>query len=100
MKYIAVVRGKLKAKDEKQAQKIHDEIVAKISPMTKPMGATGHQPYLSVKNRNEFLAIDVWNNLESLQKLFGDPNFGAQLADFFDGQPDVTVWEDTGWSQF
>ena len=98
--YITVVRGKLKDSDAKQAQMAHDAAVAKLSPMSRPMGAVHHQPYLNPQNPKEFLAMDTWDNMEGLQKFLHDPNVGAAFAQLFDGQPDVTVWSESGWSSF
>ncbi len=99
MRYIVTVRGMLKG-DEKQAQKVHDDTVAKVSPQGKAMGNTSHQSYLNTRNRKEFFAIDVWDNLDAIQKLYSDPNLAAEFAKLFDGQPEVTVWADSGWFQF
>lgn len=99
MKFIVTVRGKLKGEVE-QAHIAHDEIVAKVSPMGKSMGNTSHQSYLNVEDNNDFFAIDVWDNLEGIQNLYSDPNLETEFAKMFDGQPDVTVWGDSGWFQF
>ncbi len=99
MRYIVTVRGMLKG-DEKQAQKAHDDTVRKISPQGQTMGNTSHHAYLNTQNRKEFLAMDVWNNLEAIQKLYSDPNLGAEFAKLFEGQPEVTVWADSGWFEF
>lgn len=99
MKYVVTVRGTLKG-DESQAQTIHDAIVAKISPLSKSMGGTGHQPHLNPENRKEFLSIDIWDNLEGIQKLYSDPNIATEFEKMFEGQPEVTVWADSGWMQY
>jgi quinol monooxygenase YgiN len=99
MKYIVTVRGNLKGSVE-QANKAHDEIVAKVSPMGRSMGNTSHQTYLNVENDNEFFAIDAWDNLEGIQKLYSDPNLATEFAKMFEGQPEVTVWGESGWYQF
>ena len=99
MRYIVVVRGKLKG-SAADAGKAHDEIVAKVSPMGKSMGNTSHQAYLNVQDRGDFLAIDFWDNMEGIQKLYSDPNLEAEFAKMFDGQPDVTIWANSGWLQF
>ena len=100
MKYITVVRGRLKSADEKAAQMAHDATVDKLSPMGRPIGATGHQAFLNPQNHQEFLAVDTWDNLEGLQKFMSDPSVGAEFAKLFDGQPDVTVWGESGWRSF
>jgi len=99
MRYIVTVRAMLKG-DEAQAQKVHDETVAKVSPLGKSMGSTSHQAYLSTQNRKEFLAIDFWDNLEGIQKLYSDPNLATEFGKLFEGQPEVTVWVDSGWMQY
>ncbi len=100
MKYVFTVRGKLRHTDEKEAQKHHDAIVEKVSPMLRPMGNISHTAYLNTKNRKEFLAIDVWDNLENAIKAFSDPQFAAELAKFYDGQPDITLWAESGWKSY
>jgi len=99
MKYIVTVRGTLKG-DARQAQMVHDETVAKVSPLGKSMGSTGHQAYLNTQNGKDFFAIDFWDNLEGIQKLYSDPNLATEFAKLFEGQPEVTVWADSGWFQY
>jgi len=99
MRYIVTVRGKLRGSDQ-QAREAHDATVKKVSPMGKPMGNTSHQPYLNTQDPREFFAVDVWDNLESIQKLYGDPKLGEEFAKMFDGMPVVTIWKDSGWFQF
>ncbi len=99
MRYIVVVRGKLKG-SAAEAGKAHDEIVSKVSPMGKSMGNTSHQAYLNVQDGGEFLAIDFWDNMEGIQKLYSDPNLATEFARMFEGQPEVTIWADSGWLQF
>lgn len=99
MKYIVTVRGFLKNGGQ-DVQKAHDEIVSKVSPLGKSMGNTSHQAYLNVQNDKEFFAIDVWDNMEGIQKLYNDPNLATEFAKMFDGQPQVTIWADSGWLEF
>ncbi len=98
MRYIVTVRGQLK--DPANAQKAHDATVSLVSPQGRSMGNTSHQPHLNIQNPNEFLSIDVWDNLEAIQKLYSDPNLAAEFGKLFEGQPDVTIWADAGWMQF
>lgn len=99
MKYITVVRGKLKG-SQKVAQTAHDATVEKLSAMTRPMGAIGHQAYLNPQNPMEFLAVDTWTNLEGLQKFMGDPNVAAAFGQLFEGMPDISIWSESGWASF
>ncbi len=99
MKYIVTVRGNLKGSQE-QAHQAHDAIVSNISAMSKQMGNTSHQTFLNVQNNNEFCSIDTWDNLEAIQKLYSDPNLAAAFATMFEGQPQVTIWGESGFMQY
>ena len=74
MKYITVVRAKLKGSNPQAA---HDATVEHLSVMTRPMGAIGHQAYLNPRGPTQFLAVDTWNNLEGLQKFTCNPDVAA-----------------------
>ena len=97
MKYITVVRAKLKGNNPQAA---HDATVEKLSAMTRPMGAIGHQPYLNPQDPTQFLAVDTWNNLENLQKYMSNPDVAAAFGQLFDGMPDISIWGEAGWASF
>jgi len=99
MKYIVTVYGTLKGNSE-EAGKIHNEIITKLSPVSKSMGSIGHQTYLNTQNNKQFFSVDTWDNLEGIQKLYSDPNMAAEFAKMFEGQPDVTVWSESGWFHY
>jgi hypothetical protein len=82
------------------AQKVHDATVAAISPKGRSMGSTAHQPFLNTQDEGEFLAVDSWDNLEGIQQLFSDPNLAAEFAKLFEGQPEVTIWAQSGWMEY
>lgn len=79
---------------------VHDATVQKVSPLGRSMGSTAHQAYLNTQNRREFFAVDSWDNLEGIQKLYSDPNLAAEFAKLFEGQPDVTIWAESGWFSY
>ena len=99
MNYIVVVRGRLKA-GQSEAQKVHDATVGKIAPQSRQMGSTGHHAYLNPQDPKDFLAIDSWNNIEAIQKLYSDPALAAEFAKLFDGQPEVTIWNESDWMSY
>lgn len=99
MKYIVTVRGRL-AGDPQEARKVHDATVDKVSPVGRSMGSTAHTAYLNTQDPRGFLAVDEWNNLEAIQKLYGDPTTAAELGRMFDGMPEVTVWAESGWRAY
>jgi hypothetical protein len=97
MQYVVVVRGTLKSADENQSKAVHNATIAMIGPMGRSMGNVGHRTYLNPQNRREFMAIDVWDNPDSPQKLLQDPTLGAEFAKLFEGQPNVIMWAATDW---
>jgi hypothetical protein len=98
MKYIVTVQGFLK--DPANAQKVHDATIAAVAPQGKSLGSKGHQTFLKPENPREFFAVDVWDNMEGIQKLYGDPNLATEFGKLFDAQPTVTVWSNTGWANY
>jgi hypothetical protein len=99
MSYVVVVRGRLKGSGD-EAQKVHDATVGKVSVPSRQMGSTGHQAYLNTQDPRDFLALDFWNNVEAIQKLYSDPALAAEFGKLFDGQPEVTIWADAGWAGY
>src|SRR5215831_12690499 len=97
MKYVVVVRGTLKSADEKQSKTVRDATIAMVGPQGRKMGNLSHRAHLNPQNRREFMAIDVWDNPDSPQKLLQDPTLGAEFAKLFEGQPNVTMWAETDW---
>ena len=98
MNFITVVRAKLQ--DPQNAQKAHDSTVALLSPMSRTMGAVHHQPFVNPQDPSQFLAVDTWDNMEGLQKFLSSPQVAQEFGKLFDGQPEVTVWGEAGWSTF
>ena len=78
MKYIAVVRGQLKATSQQEAQQVHDAILEKLPAIFEPMGSIGHQAYLDPQNPKAFLAMaKSWN---SPIPPVGSGRFGSRTA--------------------
>lgn len=99
MQFVVTVRGQLKGSPD-QAQQVHDETVAKISPQSREMGSIGHQAYLNPQDEKDFLAVDFWDNLEAIQKLYSDPALAEEFGKLFDGEPEVVVWANSGWMSY
>jgi quinol monooxygenase YgiN len=101
MKYVVTVRGTLKSTDPKQARIDHDTTFERLGAIGKSLGSIGHQTFLDPQNPRQFLAIDTWPSMEALQQFMGHAiNPGAAIAAMFEGQPDVTVWGESGWNGF
>ncbi len=101
MKVVVTVRGMMKEADEQKAKAVHNAIVGRVAPIGQSLGAIGHQAYLNPQKKSEFLAVDTWPNMEALQKFMGHSvNPGAQIASMFQGQPEITVWVESGYDGF
>lgn len=100
MEYITIVRARLKGADPSAARKAHDATVEKLSALTRPLGATSHRAYVNPQQPMEFLAIDRWNNLDGLQKFMSDPKAAEAFGALFEGQPDISIWSESGWASF
>ena len=62
------------------------------------MDAVGHQTYLNPQNPGEFLAIDTWPDMESLQRFIQHPSDPASnIGSMFAAQPDIVVWLESGY---
>ena len=99
MQFVVTVRGNLKG-DRAQSQAVHDATMAQVSPEGRKLGSTAHQTFLNPENEKEFLAVDFWNNLEGIQKLYSDPNLAVEFGKLFDGEPEVVVWANSGWDSY
>jgi hypothetical protein len=38
--------------------------------------------------------------MEAIDKLYSDPNLAVEFGKLFDGQPEVTVWANSGWMSY
>lgn len=100
MRLIAITQGTLKAATQTESQVVHDAILEQLPTLGRPLGAIGHQAYLDPQDPKAFLAIDTWTNLGGLQQFMSDPKVAAAFGDLFEGQPNVRVWSQSGWSSF
>jgi quinol monooxygenase YgiN len=102
MKFIVNVRGTLKDADPSMAMTHHNATVDKMGPISKKLGALGHQAYLDPQNPRKFMAIDTWPSMESIQAFMSDAsNPGGEIAALFEGPPDIVIWgEAEGWRAF
>ena len=99
MKYVVTVRGRLKG-SQSEAQKVHDSTISKVSATGRSLGSTAHIAYLNPEDEKDFLAVDFWNNMEGIQKMYSDPNLAEEFGKLFDGEPEVVIWANSGWEGY
>jgi quinol monooxygenase YgiN len=101
MRVITTVRGTMKETNEQKAREVHNAIFGRLNSAGRELGALGHQTYLNPQNKREFLAVDTWPDMESLQKFMGHAaNPAAAIGSMFQGQPEITVWVESGYDGF
>jgi hypothetical protein len=101
MPFYTTVRGRLNNTDPQKAMDLHNGIVARVTPVNEPLGATGHRVFVNVQDPMEFLAMDTWESVEGLQQAFANPQTRAEIGSMFDGEPQVTIWAPReGWTTF
>lgn len=99
MAVTVVWRAQLKP-DIRKLRGIHDEGVGATKAMAQAAGDLSHKVYLGGQDGRDYLGIDVWKDLDSFQKFAGDPKIQALFGQLFEGQPEMTIWSDSGWVQW
>jgi quinol monooxygenase YgiN len=94
-----VVRAKLKG-DISEIQAIHDSVTGATKDMAQQAGDVSHRVFLSPIDRRAFLGIDVWESGEAFQRFSSDPKIREFFGQLFEGAPEVTVWEESGWNEW
>jgi quinol monooxygenase YgiN len=95
-----VIRATLKGKDVEAIRKIHDEVTAATRHMAQEAGDISHRVYLNPQNPREFLGVDEWKSVEAGQAFASSPQIQEFFGRLFEGEPEVTVWKDSGWNQW
>ena len=93
------VRARLKDTPE-NIQKIHDEVTGATKEMARQAGDLTHVVYLNPMDRRDFLGIDTWQSAEQAQAFAGSPQIQEFFGNMFEGQPEVTIWVDSGWNKW
>ena len=97
MAVTVTIKGRLRD-DPDAIQKIHDQVTAATKEMALQAGDISHRVYLSAMDPRDFMGIDEWQSAEAVQAFSANPQIQEFFGNMFEGQPDVTVWEDSGWN--
>ncbi len=93
------IRARLKA-DAATIKKVHDEVTGATKEMARQAGDISHAVYLAGKDHRDFLGIDVWQSAQQAMAFAGSPQIVEFFGNMFEGQPEVLIWEDSGWNQW
>jgi quinol monooxygenase YgiN len=87
-----------KLRDPGSAQSLHDQVTGATRDAAIAAGDLSHRTFLDPTDPTRFMGIDVWRDAESFQAFASNPQIAEFFGGLFDGQPDVTVWVDSGWN--
>ena len=93
------IRARLKG-DPRSMQQVHDQVTGATKDMAKQAGDISHIAFLNPQDEREFLGIDTWQSAEQAQAFAGSPQIQEFFAQLFEGQPEVTVWAESGWNRW
>ena len=97
MAVLVTVRARLRD-DPDAIRKIHDEVTSATKEMAMQAGDISHRVYLNPMDRRDFLGIDEWRSAEAVGAFSANPQIQEFFGQMFEGAPEVTVWEDSGWN--
>ncbi|HKE54101.1 MAG TPA: antibiotic biosynthesis monooxygenase [Actinomycetota bacterium] len=98
MVYVTI-RGRLRD-DPASIREIHDQVTGATKDMAVQAGDISHHVYLNPHDDRDFLGIDEWQSAEAVQTFSANPQIQEFFGQMFDGQPEVTVWEGSGWNEW
>lgn len=63
-------------------------------------GDISHREYLNPQDGRDFLGIDEWKSAEAVQAFSANQQIQEFFGQMFEGQPEVTIWEGSGWNEW
>ena len=96
---LVTIMGRLRD-DPEAIQQIHDGVTGATKEMALQAGDISHRVYLDSQDRRGFLGIDEWKSAEAVEAFSANPQIQEFFAQMFEGGPEVTIWEGTGWNEW
>ena len=94
-----LVTTKARLRDDPAAiQQIHDQVTAATKEMAQQAGDISHRVYLNPMDQRDFFGIDEWQSAEAVQTFAANPQIQEFFGQMFEGQPEVMIYEDSGWN--
>jgi quinol monooxygenase YgiN len=82
------------------ARALHDQVTGATKELAKGAGDISHRTFRNPGDPRDFLGIDEWVSAEAVQAFSSDPQIQDFFGRLFDGPPEVTIWESTGWNEW
>lgn len=89
--WIVMIRGRFVG-DVGAFQATHDAIASAGAPPMREMGDVAHLPFTGVEDPREFLSLDVWDNDERIEAMYGNPEVTAPFMQLFAAPPTLQVF--------
>jgi quinol monooxygenase YgiN len=96
---LVTIRGKLRD-DPEAIRQIHDGVTAATKEMARQAGDISHRVYLNPQDGRDFLGIDEWESAEAVQAFSANPQIQEFFGQMFEGAPEVTIYEGSGWNEW
>jgi quinol monooxygenase YgiN len=96
---LVTIKGRLRDKP-RAIKKIHDGVTAATKEMALQAGDLSHRVYLNPQDDRDFLGIDEWKSAEAVQQFSANPQIQEFFGQMFEGAPEVTIWEPSGWNEW
>ena len=96
---LVTIRGKLRD-DPEAIRQIHDGVTAATKEMARQAGDISHRVYLNPQDDRDFLGIDEWESAEAVQAFSANPQIQEFFGQMFEGAPEVTIYEGSGWNEW
>ncbi len=98
--WFVIAKGTL-ADTPENMQEAHDMVAAAGEEAVQMAGDVAHVVFLGLEDPQQFLAVDIWNNNQAIEAVYGDPDFQMAFASLF--MPDtisIEVYRSTDWHQW
>jgi quinol monooxygenase YgiN len=99
MAVFVTIRGRLRD-DPTAIRQIHDVVTSATKDMAVQAGDLSHRVYLNPMDDRDFLGVDEWQSAEAVQTFSANPQIQEFFGQMFEGMPEVTIWEGSGWNEW
>lgn len=96
---LVTIRARLRD-DPEAIRKIHDDVTTATKEMALQAGDISHRVYLNPQDGRDFLGIDEWKSAEAVQAFSANRQIQEFFGQMFERQPEVTIWEGSGWNEW
>ena len=96
---LVTIKGRLRD-DPEAIRKTHDSVTTATKEMALQAGDISHRVYLNPQDARDFLGIDEWKSAQAVQDFSANPQIQEFFSQMFEGAPEVTIWQGSGWNEW